>query len=256
MRLGIQTDTLDRNTCGRFGNETYKKLAQPQENGGAPGYTGGFSGGGGGGGGGNTMIAGDYEKKEEETSALKPIKADFTDIEGVDWAVEAILALADKGVIHGVEPGVFKPNQNVTREEFVKILLGAMGLGNEKAKADAFSDVEETDWFYHWVNLATERRIVNGVGNGMFGAGQNITRQDMSVMICNALTYAGNTLQAGEFVFDDNDAIADYAKSSVSALYALGAVKGKTETTFEPTSFATRAEAAKMIYGVWNLLDL
>jgi len=28
MRLGIQTDTLDRNTCGRFGNETYKKLAE------------------------------------------------------------------------------------------------------------------------------------------------------------------------------------------------------------------------------------
>ena len=28
MRLGIQTDTLDRNTCGRFGDETYKKLAE------------------------------------------------------------------------------------------------------------------------------------------------------------------------------------------------------------------------------------
>ena len=138
----------------------------------------------------------------------------------------------------------------------MKILLGAMGYDEGDATSNAFSDVSEDDWFYSWVNIAAEKGIVKGIGDGMFGAGLQISRQDMAVMICNALRYSGNTLTASEFVFGDDNAIAEYAKASVYELYELGAINGKTETAFEPVSFATRAEAAKIIYNVWTLLEV
>ena len=232
--------------------EAYKKLSAKNSEGGNKGG----SGGSGGGGGRNTMAGGVFEQTETQTDTAVPLKVSFDDIEGVDWATEAILALADKGVICGVEPGMFKPNQNITREEFVKILLGAMGYDEGDATSNAFSDVSEDDWFYSWVNIAAEKGIVKGIGDGMFGAGLQISRQDMAVMICNALRYSGNTLTASEFVFGDDNAIAEYAKASVYELYKLGAINGKTETAFEPVSFATRAEAAKIIYNVWTLLEV
>lgn len=227
--------------------EAYKKLADTSD---------GRGNAGGGGGGGNTMPSGQYGQTITQPEMIEPLKVVFNDIEGVDWATEAILALADKGVICGVEPGIFKPNQNITREEFVKILLGAMGYNEGVVTTEVFADVSKDAWFCSWVNLAAEKGIVNGIGEGLFGTGQQITRQDMTKMICNALSYAGNTLPDSKFIFGDDEVIAEYAKTSVYALYELGAVKGKTETTFDPLSFATRAEAAKIIYNVWKLLEI
>ena len=88
----------------------------------------------------------------------------------------------------------------------------------------------------------------------MFGTGQNITRQDMAVMLYNALQYRNVNMTTDGFKFDDDWQIADYAKPAVGALHAMGAINGVTETTFEPLGLATRAQAAKIIYSVLNEL--
>ena len=44
-------------------------------------------------------------------------------------------------------------------------------------------------------------------------------------------------------------AIADYAKDAVSALCAMGIVNGVSDTQFDPLGTATRAQAAKVVYG-------
>ena len=97
--------------------------------------------------------------------------------------------------------------------------------------------------------------MVNGTGNGVFGAGSPITRQDMAVILCNALKRKGIELPDCEIVFEDKDKIANYALSSIEALYAMGAVNGVSETEFQPLGIATRAQAAQIIYGVLNKLQ-
>lgn len=178
----------------------------------------------------------------------------FEDIEGVAWASEAILALADKNIINGKEPGKFKPDDEITREEFVKILICAMGYEDKPYSDYGFTDVNSDDWFFKYVTIAAENGIVQGVGEGFFGTGRLITRQDLVTMIYNVLKSKNIALDISSPSFADIEYVDDYAVDAVSALYNLGAVNGVSDTEFAPLNNATRAQAAKIIYGVLGLL--
>lgn len=217
--------------------------------------SGSSAGGNNGGGGSKVNMSGSYSGGMTTTQKPSAVYASFNDIDAVDWAAEAIIALADKGIINGVGDGNFKPDLNITREEFAKILVCACGYENESVGVNAFEDVADDDWFFKYVNIAYQKKLVNGVGGGMFGSGQNISRQDMAVMIYNALIAKGAEPEAGELVFDDSDMIEDYAKTAVASLYKMNVINGVSETEFDPVGNATRAQAAKMIYGVYNELN-
>lgn len=193
----------------------------------------------------------DDTKKPELTPVLK----EFEDIDNFEWATESILGLADKGIINGVSEKKFAPSRNVLREEFAKIIVGALNMSDTNYGENVFSDADSDDWFTSYINIAADKGIAKGIGNGYFGVGQKIKRQDMAVMIYNALVFRGVHMVTSELPFEDKENIADYAKDAVSALYNMGAIKGVTDTTFQPENFATRAEAAKMIYGVLEQLQ-
>ena len=198
------------------------------------------------------MVFAPDNTKEQD---LKPIRKNFIDIDSVEWASEAILALADKGIIDGKEEQVFKPNDIVTREEFIKILVGAMNL-KEVNYTNHFIDVNDSDWFCSWVNIAYEKGICQGIGNGYFGVGNSLTRQDMAVLLSNTLKLKGVQLPDKDTVeFEDKSSIADYAIIAVSNMVSIGAVHGVSETEFNPAGEATRAQAAAIIYRVLDKLQ-
>ena len=225
--------------------EKYKALKNSSDS------DGGSSGGGGGGGSSSTKVSPVTVGSTVGGSTYKPtgFQIEFTDIDGVEWASEAILALADKGIINGKSEKLFKPNDAVTREEIAKILVCALGFDNTTASGNVFADVSESDWFCRYVNTAYEKGILQGVGNGNFGSGAAVTRQDLMVMLANAFKLKGIQIKSGELTFADGAVIADYAKDAVSALCAMGIVNGVSDTQFDPLGTATRAQAAKVVYG-------
>ncbi|MDD6483166.1 MAG: S-layer homology domain-containing protein [Clostridiales bacterium] len=217
--------------------------------------SGGTGGGGGGGTSPNIHVTGSTGNVSETKDIPPEINITFEDIEGVDWAVEAIVALADKGIIDGKDNNKFKPYDKITREEFVKILVGAMNLSDASYSGNVFEDVDESDWFCRYVNIAYKNNIVQGTGEGKFGTGAKITRQDMAVMLYNALLTKGTTANTAEPAFEDNSLIADYAKTAVGTLYGMGVIDGVSDTKFDPLANATRAQAAKIIYAVLKQLQ-
>ena len=76
----------------------------------------------------------------------------------------------------------------------------------------------------------------------------------MAVITRNVLTYFNVTLSKKDITFTDNDQIAEYALDSVSRLVAKGIINGYDDNSFKPKGFATRAEAAKMLYGILPLI--
>ena len=212
---------------------------------------GGSTGGGGGGGGasggspaggstsvslGNTNVANMFNQKT------------FADIKNAEWARTAIEALIKRSVINGYETGDFKPNSTITREEFVKIIIGAFGISGS-GKDCGFSDIGKSHWAYSYICTAKEKGIVSGVSESSFGAGSNITRQDMAVIIVNAMKAAGkNSFSTEEYDFADKGSISGYAKEAVFAMKNLNIIGGYEDKSFKPQNSATRAEAAQMIY--------
>ena len=173
----------------------------------------------------------------------------FSDLSDAEWAVSAINALADKGIISGDDNGKFNPNNNVTREEFTKMVVLACGIYDENAECD-FLDVGRDKWYYRYIASATKNGIITGIGGGRFGTAENITREDMAVIIRRAAAAANITFVQNKAYseFDDSDLIDEYAKESIKELYCAGIINGVGGNMFAPTENSTRAQAAKIIY--------
>lgn len=216
------------------------------------------SGGGGGGGGMSVKYPSeedaendDNPKEEDKTDTAKPEKKTFPDIGSVSWAKEAIEELATSGSISGDENGNFNPDNKITREEFLKIVVMAFEKYDSKATTD-FVDVEKDKWYYPYVASGVKAGIVAGVSQECFGIHTNITRQDAAVILRRL--YDKNT-QGTEVSFADYDMISDYAKEAVRDLAAIGAISGMGDGKFCPKNDITRAEAAVLIYRLKSLMD-
>ncbi len=190
------------------------------------------------------------ENKENTTLNIK-----FEDLDSVEWAYKDISELYDKGIINGVTETSFKPERSVKREEFIKMIVCAMGLENMYAESCGFDDVDQDAWYAVYVNIAKKFGITNGVGDNMFGTGREITRQDMTVMIFNAMKLNGYKAVGGVNAFNDKDACASYAVAPIGELSHLGIVTGVGENTFNPMGIATRAEAAVIINRALKYLE-
>ena len=213
----------------------------------------GISGGGGGGrsnSGVSTVVAYDSETPIANPS-IEPT-ASFTDIGDFEWAATAIEVLVDRGVINGVGDKLFNPGGNIKREELVKMCVLAFGLLDDEAVND-FADVEDDAWYSPYVSSAKQSGIIEGVGDQIFGVGQDITRQDLAVILhrCWTLFFAGGKASAiGDAAFDDFDSIAEYAREAVSFFAENKIINGVGDNRFAPANAATRAEAAKIIFGI------
>lgn len=174
----------------------------------------------------------------------------FKDIDSVAWANEAITALADKGIVNGKTETEFCPDDFVTREEFVKMIIGAMGISTD-GKENVFSDVDDNMWYAPFVKTAYEKKIIQGIGGGKFGIGSNITRQDMAVIAANVSGLKGKP----EKSFIDEDEISEYALDAVNALSAAGIINGDENFAFNPHKNSTRAEAAKIVYELYKHMN-
>lgn len=208
-------------------------------------------GGGGGGGGSRTGTTGSSVTVPSVTPAAdvnRDTSSDFTDMDGYAWAADAVAELAKRNIIGGMGGGKFAPGENVTREQFVKMLVLTFGVDINENTEVPFSDCVPTDWSYPYIAGAYEKGYVLGA-DGKFGRNDFITRQDAAVMV-----YRFMQLSDGETAteFNDDKEIAEYAKAAVSSLGKAGVISGTGEGKFSPKENMTRAQAAKMLWNVIN----
>lgn len=171
----------------------------------------------------------------------------FADIESVGWAKANIENLVKKGIISMPEDKKFRPNDNVTREEFVKMIVMAFNLYDENAKCE-FADAKADEWYMPYIASAAQGGIVNGNDDGSFGVGKNITRQEMAAMlsrILEKLNKSETKYETDEFA--DNEEIANWAKEAVYQMKSMGIMNGIEEGRFAPEQHATRAMSARVI---------
>lgn len=205
----------------------------------------GTGGGGSGSSGGSSTpvtLPGSIDKNSGKTE-----KEYFPDLDSVPWAKEAVTALAEAEIVNGMDSGNFEPNLNVTREQFISMLVKALDINAKNVELD-FMDVNTDSWYYSAVAAAYANGIINGKDDGSLGIGENITREDMAVMAYRALKLSGNEA----CTFKDSEDISEYARDAVGTMSKLGIINGFDDNTFGPKSHATRAQAAKIVYEIYK----
>lgn len=199
----------------------------------------------GGGGGGSSAT--------EESPVVLPIvdnskpqqeKERFSDLSGYDWAKAAIYELTESGIIAGYPDGRFGSGDFLTREQAVVMLVKRYKI-TELGDAAIFSDVEEGAWYYDCLRCGIGAGIISGMGDGKFGIGLPITRQDFAVMVYSAT--GAEYAPAGTAKLNDLDSVSQYARRAVEALTELGIISGDGNGNFRPQDYVTRAEAAVIL---------
>ncbi|AIQ12216.1 S-layer homology domain-containing protein [Paenibacillus durus] len=168
------------------------------------------------------------------------------DIEG-HWANDAIDNFVNANWLNGYADAdgtiLIKPNNNVTRAEFVTILVGAAGLTSSQS-GKTFTDVKAGKWYADPIRIASSLGIVGGITNTEFGPDRPITRGEIAVMVVNAFS-SSVKFDGQPKTFTDVPQY--YAKPAIQKASQAGIVAGMTETEFKPFSRATRAQAVVML---------
>ena len=180
----------------------------------------------------------------------------FNDIATDAWYKNAVGFIAARGITSGIGNNMFGPEAKLTRAQFVVLLMNAYQISTqnqgESSQIENFSDAGNT-YYTDYLLTAKALGIVNGIGNNLFDPEKEITRQEMFVVLYNALkvidevpVYVNNTQLSS---FNDADKIASWANEALSSFVKTGTVGGYNNNLY-PTATTTRAEIAQVLYNV------
>ena len=160
------------------------------------------------------------------------------------WAKKEIQYLLEKNIVSGYPDGSFRPDESITRAEFIKIINNVFGYSD--IGEVQFSDVKEKDWFYDEIGKAVAAGYIGGYSDGTMKPNNPITRQEVSKIIGLVLGLDENKSRSAD-EFADSSQIDNWAKGYVSILKDKGYISGYPDGTFRPRNPITRAEAVKVI---------
>ncbi len=158
------------------------------------------------------------------------------------WAKDKISQWVNKGIVSGYGDGTFKPDNNITRAEFMALVNRSFGF-NKKA-ATNFTDVQRTDWFYDEVAKAIAAGYISGYPDGTVKPNKEISRQEAAVALCKALNLS---VKPQALNFTDRDSIPPWSKDYIGTLAEKAYMTGYPDGSFRPDRFITRAETITML---------
>ena len=162
------------------------------------------------------------------------------------------------GIIQGYNDGTIRPNKEVTRAEFAKMVVQSFELGTPVNSASAenggfsaaavaaavnFKDVLPGEWYYNSIAEAVEAGIIKGHSDNTFKPNELITREQMASMVARALKAKGININVSEtkaMDFTDVSSIRDDHKDDVRILTHLGIITGNENKTFKPKDSSKR----------------
>ena len=153
----------------------------------------------------------------------------FYDVTARDWYYSAVKYVYEKGLMDGVDVGVFAPNDTLTRAMVWTIIARAEGV--------------DTTCGATWYAKAQEWVTAKGISDGE-NPSAAITRQELVTMLYRL---AGEPAVSGTITAPDAASVSTWAQSSMTWAMNIGLVEGDENGAVTPTATATRAQAAALI---------
>lgn len=181
------------------------------------------------------------EIEEAEEISQRPTLQDIAN----HWAKDYVEQLVERGVVRGYDDGTFRPDAQVSRAEFVKMVLGALDYEiAESVSENPFSDVDASAWYAPYVATAKEAGITSGYSDGTFKPDRPIQRGEALKMLFLSANIEVSAEGSSEFPdVSESDWFFGYVKKARE----LGIVGGYANGHFGPGDPMTRGQVAKVI---------
>ncbi|WP_068793499.1 Ig-like domain-containing protein [Brevibacillus laterosporus] len=172
----------------------------------------------------------------------------FDDLKNHKWAQNSIELLNSKGIILGTSNHTFTPKAAMKGGDFALIVMRMFDLKPDVAGNTP--DVPQNSYYSGAITSLKDQGIIQGFEGEQFNPDTPITRQDLMVILYQAMIKSGMELKKGEAAelnrFADSNQVKNNAKEAISALVAEGIVKGDGKN-LNPTAPASRAEIAVLL---------
>jgi hypothetical protein len=178
-----------------------------------------------------------------------PVEYRFRDVEKDAWYKDYVQYVYGNGIMTGVSDTSFEPGTVMSRAMLVTVLYRMDGKHNV-GFSSAFKDVSSSStWYYDAVQWASKNGIVGGYGNGMFGPGDDVTREQMVTIFYRFAKYKsyGSSKTAGLSAYSDLSSVSDWAIEAFRWAVGNGIVSGTSGKTLSPLDRGSRCEAAAVI---------
>ena len=150
------------------------------------------------------------------------------------------------GVVNNVTQ--FQPNRNVTRAEFVKMLVRSLSCRYTYLGKDTpFPDVDKNMWYAEYIKFAVENKWINGYKDGTFRPNAPITRDEAAKILARAIQLDTSNTKSANSSFSDVPNTSEFIPY-IETLKSHGVMKGRNSNTFAPKEFIPRTETSRMIY--------
>lgn len=197
-----------------------------------------------------TMTSCAAQEGPEEDANPSPISAvsqdlPFTDIPADAWYADEVQYCYENGIFAGTSDTAFSPDTTLSRAMLATIfyrMAGSPSLEDENL-GYPFSDVPGDSWYADGVYWARMEGVVGGYGNNAFGPDDPVTREQAVTILWR---YAGSPT-ASPGTFSDSADLADWAVSAAGWAQAMGLLTGWADSSLQPQTPLTRAEAAVLL---------
>ncbi|MBN2796783.1 MAG: S-layer homology domain-containing protein [Clostridia bacterium] len=165
------------------------------------------------------------------------------------WSENMVNQFASNLIIDN--PEVFEPDESISRRDFTKYIVKAIGLYREiNASDNKFTDVMSED--LPATNVAYEYNIISGYPDGSFKPDALISREEAMVISANVMSVIGlNDFDRSRMeTFDDFDSISSWAKALVAPAVGAHIFNGIGDNLLAPHEKITYAEAVAAIYNL------
>src|SRR5665648_448376 len=159
-----------------------------------------------------------------------------SDISG-HWAQTTIQSWVDNGLIKGYPDGTFKPDNNITRAEFITLVNRAFEY--TKTAPISFTDVNQNAWYASAIGVAVEAGYISGYPDGTMKPENPISREEAATIIMRIKNLVANP--AAVSVYTDASSIT-WGKGEIGAVTAAKIMQGYPDGSFMPRGLITRAE--------------
>lgn len=182
----------------------------------------------------------------------KPEDGLYEDVpETPGWRYDAIKYVTDHGIMNGISgTNNFDPDGMLTREMFATIIYRVEG-SPAVTSGVPFPDVKDPNYYVKPIAWASANGIITGHSNtGLFGVLENITREDMVVIMYRYARAKGFGMgtDADLQKFPDVKEISGYAVEAMQWAVGNGIITGRSNTgKLDPKGNASRVEAAAVI---------
>lgn len=188
------------------------------------------------------------------TLVVKDNTKTFSDTKN-HWAADSVIFASSHELFQGVTATEFAPGANMSRAMLATVLWRLENEADATA-VNSFNDVEPDNWYSDAVLWASQNKIVDGYGSGLFGTNDNITREQLAVMLYRYAKQLGMGVSTTDDLskFGDGGGVSSWASDAMKWAVGSGLISGKGSGNLDPSGNATRAEVSTIMQRMVKLM--